>query len=264
MSEENLDLARRFIELGRQGDWSRLDLLAEDVVYRPISEIADAGEYLGPEGFRRYMASFFESEWAKGLTFEATSFRDFGQAVLVRLQLSGHGRVSGLEFAARVFEVLIFAGGEIIRIEDFLDRDEAEAKARGAAASGNVALVQRAIGDLEALFELFDEEIVWDSTAYERPQFPEFSGVRRGKQTVTRNIRSYVGAWQDFTLAVEETIDGGNSVVLGVHETMRGRTSGVPIEHRYFQVWTFREGRIIRGASFTSKADALASLGLGP
>lgn len=125
MSSENVELVRRFIELGRRGDWTRLDLLAEEVVYRPIREITETGDYAGREGYRRYMEGFLESGWAKDLTFEATSFRDYGEAVIVRIELTGSGRASGLDFAARVFQVVTLRDGEIVRIEDFLDRDEA-------------------------------------------------------------------------------------------------------------------------------------------
>lgn len=118
-------LARRFIELGRKGDWGRLDLLAEDVVYRPIAEITEAGEYHGREGFRRYMEDFFESDWARDLTLGETTFRDQGNSVVVRIELTAKGRGSGLDFGARVFEVLTFSDGRIVRIEDFLDRDDA-------------------------------------------------------------------------------------------------------------------------------------------
>lgn len=125
MSKENLEAARRFIDLGRRGDWSRLELLAEDVVYRPIAEITEAGEYHGRDGFRRYMEQFLEADWAKDLAFEGTSFRTFGNAVVVRVELSGRGRTSDLGFAARVFEVLTFRDGRIVRVEDFTDREEA-------------------------------------------------------------------------------------------------------------------------------------------
>ena len=125
MSVDNLELARRFIALGRQGDWSRLDLLSEDVVYRPIVEITETGEYHGRAGFRTYMQGFLEAEWAENLAFEGTSFREYGDAVVVRIELSGEGRASGIDFSARVFQVLTFSAGEIVRVEDFLHRDDA-------------------------------------------------------------------------------------------------------------------------------------------
>jgi ketosteroid isomerase-like protein len=61
---------------------------------------------------------------------------------------------------------------------------------------------------------------------------------------------------------VEDLIDAGESVLLVVHETMRGKSSGVPAGHRYCQVWTFRDGPIVRGTSYSSKGDALEALGM--
>ena len=52
MSRENVEIVRRFFELAsqndvRDGDWAQLSLLAEDVVFRPISEMAEARECCG-------------------------------------------------------------------------------------------------------------------------------------------------------------------------------------------------------------------------
>jgi ketosteroid isomerase-like protein len=125
VSEQNLELARQFIELGRRRDPSQLDMLAEDVRYVPIAEVTEAGEYHRRDGFRRYMKSFIESGWVEDLTWEATSYADHGDAVIVRIQFGGKGRVSGLSFDPRVFQVLRFRDGEIISVEDFLRRDDA-------------------------------------------------------------------------------------------------------------------------------------------
>lgn len=121
----NLELASRFVELGRKGDWERLELLADDVLYHPIAEITEAGERRGRDEFRRYMEDFFESEWAQGLSYGETTLRPHGDSVIVRIQLKARGRQSGLDFDARVFQVLTFSDGRIVRIHDFLDRDEA-------------------------------------------------------------------------------------------------------------------------------------------
>jgi ketosteroid isomerase-like protein len=125
VSEDNLELARRFIELGRRRDRRQLELLAHDVRYMPIAEVTEAGEYHGRDGFRRYMKGFIESGWAEELTWEATSYADHGDAVIVRIQFAGKGRISGLDFDARIFQVLKFCEGEIVSVEDFLGREDA-------------------------------------------------------------------------------------------------------------------------------------------
>jgi ketosteroid isomerase-like protein len=128
MSEENLELARHMDEALSRRDWDDLDMVADDVVYRPIVEGLETEECHGREEFRSFAESFLSSGWADHLTYEA-SHREYGRAVIARIKFSGQGRMSGLDFTARVFRVLHFADGKIVRIEDFTDRDEAIAAA---------------------------------------------------------------------------------------------------------------------------------------
>ncbi|HVE67958.1 MAG TPA: nuclear transport factor 2 family protein [Solirubrobacteraceae bacterium] len=121
----NVATVERFMELGLTNDWSRLDMLAPDVVYRPIAQVAEAGEYHGREGFRGYMAEFFESDWADDLTYEVTGLERHGEGVLARVKLTGTGHASALPFGARVFVAFTLRDGKIAAIEDFLDHDDA-------------------------------------------------------------------------------------------------------------------------------------------
>lgn len=125
MSEANVETVRRFWDQWEDGKWGNLDLLAEDVIYRPTPEMPEAGEYRGRAGFRKYVERFFDREWSEDLTAEATSFRDFGDHVIVRVELSGRGRASGLDMTGRVFQVFTLREGEIVRIEDFMQRERA-------------------------------------------------------------------------------------------------------------------------------------------
>jgi ketosteroid isomerase-like protein len=126
----------------------------------------------------------------------------------------------------------------------------------------NVELARSVVGDLQALFDLFHDDITWDSTHYVLPDgvSPLERGVFRGKTAVIDLIKGYVGTWTDYRFEVEEMIDAEDSVVLIVSETARGRGSGVPMEHRYCQVWTFRDRRIVKGGTYASKEEALSAL----
>ena len=127
---------------------------------------------------------------------------------------------------------------------------------------GNLELVRGVVGDLRALFDLFDDEIVWDNRSWELADGmpPLERGLYRGKAAVIDHITGYVGTWSDYLFEVEEFTEAGDSVLLVVHETGRGRGSGAPMEHRHCLVWTFREGRIVRGGTYRDKAQALAAL----
>jgi ketosteroid isomerase-like protein len=129
MSRENLELVERFYELDRQREWKHLELMAEDVVYRPIAELADSSECRGRSAFRRFMEHFwFEGEWSD-ISYRVTGYRDHDDKVITRFELTGHGSKSGAGVSARVFCVFTIADGEIVHLQDFTDRSEAVAAA---------------------------------------------------------------------------------------------------------------------------------------
>jgi ketosteroid isomerase-like protein len=127
-----------------------------------------------------------------------------------------------------------------------------------AVAPSNLDLARGAIGDMRALIDLLDEDVEWDNT---KPNVPaDHMGIHRGKAAVQWIIESWVGTWEDYAFEIEELIDKGEHIVLAVHEYGRGRASGIPLDSRYCLVWSFRDGRIVHGASFDTIDDALAAL----
>jgi len=51
-------------------------------------------------------------------------------------------------------------------------------------------------------------------------------------------------------------------VVVEVHERGEGKGSGVPFEQTHTQVWTLRDGKLVRWRLFTDRAEALEAVGL--
>ena len=123
----------------------------------------------------------------------------------------------------------------------------------------NVELVRRGIESVEAFWALLDEDVVWDLG---RDPPPDIHGVYVGRDSVIEASRRYWGTWDEYSLDADELIDAGSSVVVVVHERGRGRGSGAPFDRRWAQVWTFREGRIVRWELFVDKAEALKAAGL--
>jgi ketosteroid isomerase-like protein len=121
----------------------------------------------------------------------------------------------------------------------------------------NVELVRRVIDDLDALVEAFDEDVVWDT----RNHAPlDLEGVYHGREAVIAVFRRWVGSWTEYRFEVEEMIDLGNSVVAVVSETGRGIGSGAPWNQSYCLVYTLRDHRIVRGASYKDKSEALEAI----
>jgi ketosteroid isomerase-like protein len=118
----------------------------------------------------------------------------------------------------------------------------------------NVELVRRGIRSVEVFWALLDENITWDLG--DKPP-PDLHRSYVGRDAVIEASRRYWGTWDGYSLDADELIDAGSSVVVVVHERGRGKGSGAPFDRNYAQVWTFREGLIVRWELFPDKAQAL-------
>ena len=126
----------------------------------------------------------------------------------------------------------------------------------------NIEFAREAADSLQALLDRLDDDVVWDNTRFGGTMPLDHVGVFVGKRAVARVLRSWVGTWEAFRFELEELVDAGESVVLDVRETGRGKASGAPMENRHSQVWAFRDGLIVSAAAYESKHDALAAVGL--
>jgi ketosteroid isomerase-like protein len=67
-------------------------------------------------------------------------------------------------------------------------------------------------------------------------------------------------AFEDWHPRVEEVRDLGDALLLTIQFEGRGRTSGVPIDRRVWQVFRARDGQAIWWKIYPSEADALAAI----
>jgi len=113
-------------------------------------------------------------------------------------------------------------------------------------------------GDFSAGFELFDPYVV----LVLQPEFPE-SGPHYGRDAIRRYMRDdFLRDLAGATIAGQEFLDAGDSVVVQVDQRAVGSRSGVPVRMRYYQVWTFRGPSVIRIESIMERNDALEAAGL--
>jgi ketosteroid isomerase-like protein len=130
----------------------------------------------------------------------------------------------------------------------------------------NVEIVRRvfeatARRDAETVFALYDPAVEWDTSRAELGRLIE-GGVFHGHEGVRRFLRKYNEAWEQMEYEIEELIDVGDQVVSVVNNRGRGRASGVEVELQMPGVWTIRDGRIVRAAFFTTRAEALDAAGV--
>ena len=71
--------------------------------------------------------------------------------------------------------------------------------------------------------------------------------------------------WEDFDEAhaePQELIESGDSVLAVITFSGQGRQSGVEVNMEVFQLWTFRDGKVVRGQGFFEREEALEAVGL--
>jgi ketosteroid isomerase-like protein len=87
--------------------------------------------------------------------------------------------------------------------------------------------------------------------------------IYRGHAGISDYLADMEGVWEEFRLAVEESIAAGAEklvVVARMKGTARG--SGVPVDQGTFGAYEFRHGKIFRAQWFATRAEALEAVGL--
>jgi ketosteroid isomerase-like protein len=113
-------------------------------------------------------------------------------------------------------------------------------------------------GDFRAGPELYDPHVL----LILRPEFPE-SGAYLGPDEIARYMREdFLADFEGAEIRGEEFLDAGDTVVVRVHQRATGPGSGAPVEMRYYQLWTFRGGSVIRIESIREREEALEAAGL--
>jgi ketosteroid isomerase-like protein len=69
-------------------------------------------------------------------------------------------------------------------------------------------------------------------------------------------------AFRDLKVTFEEFIDAGDQVVVVAHHQGRGRESGVEVDARYFEVYTLRNGKVLRIDEYEHREQALKAAGM--
>ena len=125
----------------------------------------------------------------------------------------------------------------------------------------NVEILRRALPESapanpEELFAILADDVEWDYVG----AFPEVV-TYRGPDEVRTFLAEWSGAFDDFGFEAEEMIDAGDSVAVLLHQWGRGKDTGAEVESRTWQVFTFREGKIVHCRGYESKAEALDAAG---
>ena len=113
-------------------------------------------------------------------------------------------------------------------------------------------------GDFQAGSDLYHPHVL----LVLRPEFPD-AGVYRGLNEIGSYMREdFLSDWENAVIVGEEFLVAGDTVVVRVTQRATGAGSGAQVEMRYYQLWTFREGAVIRIESIKERGEALEAAGL--
>ena len=119
----------------------------------------------------------------------------------------------------------------------------------------SVEIVRRFWGaDVDEALTYADPGIVWN---------PIEELPTQGHDAVRASLARWKAEWDDYEVMPEEFVDRGDRVVAMVRLRGRGRGSGVEIDARFYDVYTLRDGKIVRMDQFTELSQALEAVAMG-
>ena len=126
MSEENVEVVRRAVELIRPFDESFRGSRVGTNLLDPAFEVHDHDSpdqdvLKGHAGFLRWIDDWDAMEW----TLEPEEFIDAGERVVVLARLSARGRASGVSLERHDGMVWTVRGGKAVRVDYFNNPTEA-------------------------------------------------------------------------------------------------------------------------------------------
>jgi len=129
----------------------------------------------------------------------------------------------------------------------------------------NVEIVERGWaawvrGDLDALLELFDPAVEWETIHLEG--WPE-DAVYFGRDGVRRFFEEWLASWERFESGTERVQDaGGDRVLVTCWQKGYGPGSEVPVRMDWAQIVSLRGGLVYRMEAYSDRGEALEAVGL--
>jgi ketosteroid isomerase-like protein len=112
-------------------------------------------------------------------------------------------------------------------------------------------------GNFRAGTDLFDSDVV----LVIRAEFPD-AGAYVGPDEIRGYMRHFLSSWTDAVIEAEDIFGAAERVAVAVHQQAIGTGSGLSVDMRYWQVWTFRGSAVTRIESIKTRSEVLDAVGL--
>ena len=127
----------------------------------------------------------------------------------------------------------------------------------------NVEIVRSAYEHFQATgnlqLEFMAPEIVWDMSKYagwvERTVYHGVDGAHE-------LVEDWTEVWDEWHVELDALLDAGDRVVVIIQQRSRSQFSQRPVNRSLAQVWTMREGKVVRMDGYSTPGDALRACGL--
>jgi uncharacterized protein len=136
-----------------------------------------------------------------------------------------------------------------------------------AMSQGNVETLLRAsraasagttVEEREGFLSILDPEIEWIVRGGPPDLQGEFHGIERAREYYAR----WASAWAEWHWEIEDVREQGDLVVTRTWLTGRGRGSGVVLDMRIGQIWTFGNSKVVRYEALPTWEQALDAAAL--
>lgn len=110
----------------------------------------------------------------------------------------------------------------------------------------------------ETFLSILDPKIAWIVRGGPPDLHGEFHGIDRAREYYAQ----WASAWAEWSWEIEDVREQGDVVVTRTWLTGRGRGSGLVLDMRIGQIWTFEDGKVVRYEALPSWEQALEAAGL--
>jgi ketosteroid isomerase-like protein len=130
--------------------------------------------------------------------------------------------------------------------------------------SRKVALIRRFVDAFNRMdFDSVRSDVHPDVELHE---WPQARGARtyHGWDAVREGIDGWFEAWEWITVELIDMVEAGERILFSLHQRAKGKGSEIELEITSFNVYTFRDGKLIRMELFIEREPAVEAAGLPP
>jgi ketosteroid isomerase-like protein len=127
----------------------------------------------------------------------------------------------------------------------------------------NIEIIRAGFDAFNETGEIKVDHLAPDFELHQATSIVDTAGTFHGPNAFRDVLRELQQAFEGLSFEAEKFIEApGGEIVVFIRVQGRGRGSGVEVDNRIAQVWTFRDDKAVRMVAYEQPADALEAAGL--